>query len=429
MKKPMLINHDFALLFFGRLVSDIGHHLYNFAIGWYILSLTNSASQAGYYMAFGGIIYVALTPLAGVLVDRLNRVKIIYITDYIRGVSILIAGLLILLKPSFTIAGFTLDMAQTTPQLVVLYLTAFIFSVNGALFAPAVTASIPYLVEDIDLQKANSLNAGQRAFVSIIGALSGGVLYGLLGVGFIFILTSVSYILSAISEMFIQTSVHEKNENKLTLTLAIQEFSEGFNFILQTKGMFMFVLVILSVNMFAAPLFGVAQPYFFNQIVQSDPIYYSLVGLAFSIGSIFMAIYLSSKPSKSKVHKPLLKGLFGFTIGVALLGLIVWSYVNQTLNFLSMYILLMVVSVGIGLLITYVNTPIDVALQRYIPKAKLGRVNSIVSLMAQGIIPFSTALAGILIESLTLPSFYFLVAGGMGLTALLATQSKSLKAF
>jgi MFS family permease len=429
MKKNFLINRDFALLFFGRLVSDIGHHLYNFAIGWYILSLTNSAAQAGYYMAFGGIVYVVLTPLAGVLVDRLNRIKIIYITDYIRGGSILIAGLLILLKPSFSIGNLMIDMSQTTPQLVILYVTAFIFSINGALFAPAVTASIPYLVEDTDLQKANSLHAGQRAFVTIVGALSGGALYGLLGVGFIFILTSVSYILSAFSEMFIQTSSHEKNVNKLTFTLAIQEFSEGFTFILQTKGMFMFVLVVLSVNMFAAPLFGVAQPYFFNQVVQSDPIYYSLIGLAFSIGSIFMAIYLSSKPSQTKVHKPLLRGLWGFTVGITFLGTIVWLYTASALNFLTMYILLMLVSVVIGLIITYVNTPIDVALQRYVPKDKLGRVNSIIGLMAQGVIPFSTALAGILIESFSLPSFYFVVALGMGLTVLLAMQSKTLKAF
>lgn len=429
MKKTFFINRDFTLLFFGRLVSDIGHHLYTFAIGWYILSLTNSAAQAGYYMAFGGIIYVLLTPLAGVLVDRLNRIKIIYMTDYIRGGAILVAGLLILLKPSFTFFGITIHMALATPQLVILYGTAFVFSVSGALFAPAVTATIPYLVEDADLQKANSLHAGQRAFVSIVGALSAGILYGWLGIGFIFVLTSVSYILSALSEMFIQTKSHEKNANKLTFSLAIQEFSEGFRFILQTKGMFIFVLVILSVNMFASPLFGVAQPYFFNQVVQTDPIYFSLVGLAFSTGSILMAIYLSSKPSQTKVHKPLLRGLFGFTLAVAILGGIIWLYIENSIDFMTMYALLMMVSVVIGLIITSVNTPIDVALQRYVPKDKLGRVNAIIGLMAQGVIPFSTALAGVLIESLSLPSFYFLVAIGMGLTVLLALRSKTLKAF
>jgi MFS family permease len=429
MKKPFLINRDFALLFFGRLVSDIGHHLYSFAIGWYILTITNSAAQAGYYMAFGGIVYVVLTPLGGVLVDRLDRIKIIYITDYIRGFSILIAGLLILLKPQWTIGSLSIDMNLASHQLTILYITAFIFSANGALFAPAVTASVPYLVKDEELQKANSLHAGQQAFISIVGALSAGVLYGTLGIGFIFILTSISYVGSAISEMFIRTQSHEKNHQKLTLSLAFKEFGDGFRFILQTQGMFAFVLVVLTVNMFASPLFGVAQPYFFNQIVQSDPIFYSFVGLAFSIGSIVMAIYLSGRASPPKVYQPLRRGLLGFSMGVFLLGLIVLSYTENWLSFWPMYILLMVVSVSIGLVITSVNTPIGVALQRYVPKDKLGRVNSIINLLAQGVIPFSTALAGVMIEQLNLALFYFIVAAGMLLTTFAAYASKTLKAF
>jgi MFS family permease len=428
-KKRFLINTDFALLFFGRLVSDIGHHLYNFAIGWYVLTITSSAAQAGFYMAFGGIVFVVLTPIAGVLVDRLDRIKIIYITDYIRGISIFLAGLVILFQPVIRIGNFQIDFAEPTVQLVVLYINAFLFSVNGALFSPAITASIPYIVQDEDLMRANSLNSGMGAFVSIIGGLLAGVLYTTLGIGFIFMITSVSYVLSAISEMFIKTKSHEKKESKLTLQLAIQEFAEGFTFILQKQGMLMFVIVVLIVNMLAAPLFGVAQPYFFNQIAQTEPWIYSFIGFGFSIGSIVMALILAGKPTKELVNKPLRRGLLGFTIGVALNGLIVYLFIEGLINLWIMFGLMMVISVGIGLNITYVNTPIGVALQRYVPKDKLGRVNSIINLMAVGIIPFSTALAGLAIESLSLPLFYLFVALGMGVGALIAYRSKSLRHF
>ncbi len=428
-KKRFLINTDFALLFFGRLVSDIGHHLYNFAIGWYVLTITSSAAQAGFYMAFGGIVFVVLTPIAGVLVDRLDRIKIIYITDYIRGISIFLAGLVILFQPVIRIGNFQIDFAEPTVQLVVLYINAFLFSVNGALFSPAITASIPYIVQDEDLMRANSLNSGMGAFVSIIGGLLAGVLYTTLGIGFIFMITSVSYVLSAISEMFIKTKSHEKKESKLTLQLAIQEFAEGFTFILQKQGMLMFVIVVLIVNMLAAPLFGVAQPYFFNQIAQTEPWIYSFIGFGFSIGSIVMALILAGKPTKELVNKPLRRGLLGFTIGVALNGLIVYLFIEGLISLWIMFGLMMVISVGIGLNITYVNTPIGVALQRYVPKDKLGRVNSIINLMAVGIIPFSTALAGLAIESLSLPLFYLFVALGMGVGALIAYRSKSLRHF
>lgn len=429
MKKNFLINRDFTLLFIGRLVSDLGHHLYQFAIGWYVLTITSSAAQAGYYMAFGGIIYVILTPLAGVLVDRLNRVKIIYITDYLRGLSILFAGLVIVFQPSLTIGNTLIDFAAPLPQLVLLYIVAFFFSVNGAMFSPAVTALIPYLVKDEELQKANSLNAGLGAIVSIIGGLIAGILYTTIGIGFIFLITGISYILSAISEMFIRTISHEKNQVKLTLALAMKEFGEGFAFILQKQGMLIFVIVILLINMLAAPLFGVAQPYFFNQVVQSEPWVYSLIGFAFSLGSIIMAIALSRRTTQSLVNRPLRRGLLGFTVGVGLNGLIVLGYEQGIFNLFMLVTLMLLVGFGIGLMITYVNTPVGVALQRYVPKDKLGRVNAIINLMAIGVIPFSTALAGVIIENLPLPAFYGVVALGMGLASFIAYRSKSLRQF
>ncbi|MGA0097679.1 MAG: MFS transporter [Bacilli bacterium] len=429
MKKAFLINRDFALLFFGRFVSDLGHHLYNFAIGWYVLTITSSAAQAGFYMAFGGIVYVILTPFAGVLVDRLDRVKIIYMTDYIRGFFILFAGFMIVFQPVFQLGNHLINFAEPVPQLVLLYLTAFFFSANGAMFSPAVTAVIPYLVKDEELQRANSLNAALGAMVSIIGGLLAGVLYTTIGIGFIFLITGTSYVFSATSEMFIRTVSHEKNQNKLTLGFAFKEFGEGFAFILQKQGMLIFVIVVLIINMLAAPLFGVAQPYFFNQVVQSEPWVYSLIGFAFSTGSIVMAIILARRTPSALVNRPLRRGLLGFTLGVGLNGLIVFGYEQGIFNMVTLVGLMLIVGFGIGIMITYVNTPVGVALQRYVPKDKLGRVNSIINLMAIGVIPFSTALAGVLIENLPLPFFYGIVALGMGIASLIAYRSKSLRQF
>jgi MFS family permease len=104
-----LINAQFDKLFWGRLVSEIGHYLYHFAIGWYILDLTSSAAQTGIYLAFTGIIQVIMTPLGGVLVDRWNRVKVIYMTDFLRSGIILLAGLSITFMPIVDMGAFVLD--------------------------------------------------------------------------------------------------------------------------------------------------------------------------------------------------------------------------------------------------------------------------------------------------------------------------------
>jgi hypothetical protein len=94
-----------------------------------------------------------------------------------------------------------------------------------------------------------------------------------------------------------------------------------------------------------------------------------------------------------------------------------------------LYGLSIVVSLGIGVVITYVNTPIGVAIHRYVPKEKMGRVNAIISFMAQGVVPISTALSGWMIDQGSLPLFYLIVVLGMALGSWMSYRSKSLEAF
>jgi MFS family permease len=118
MKKTLFFtNRNFALLFLGGLVSRLGDSFYNFAISWYILSLTGSPVQAGYYMAFGAVIYLILSPFGGAIVDRLDKIKVIYLTDFVRGISVLVAGLMIF------------SGVEQSTQLIILYITSFIISI------------------------------------------------------------------------------------------------------------------------------------------------------------------------------------------------------------------------------------------------------------------------------------------------------------
>ena len=86
-------NRNFNLLFAGVMVSNIAHVLFSFAISLYILRIANAAYgiekaaliQAA-YLAVSGIILLLFMPVGGVLADKLNKVRTMYITDYIRGI-------------------------------------------------------------------------------------------------------------------------------------------------------------------------------------------------------------------------------------------------------------------------------------------------------------------------------------------------------
>ena len=95
----VFFNRNFRLVFLGALVSELGALLYNFAVGFYILQISgNNAFLQGLYLALCGAALLVFTPVGGVLGDRFNKAKIMYVCDYIKGGMIILATALMLLS-------------------------------------------------------------------------------------------------------------------------------------------------------------------------------------------------------------------------------------------------------------------------------------------------------------------------------------------
>ena len=91
-------NRNFRLVFLGALVSELGALLYSFAVGFYILQISNNnAFLQGLYLALCGAALLVVTPVGGVLGDRFNKAKIMYVCDYLKGGIIILATVLMLL--------------------------------------------------------------------------------------------------------------------------------------------------------------------------------------------------------------------------------------------------------------------------------------------------------------------------------------------
>ena len=162
-------NRNFSLLFWGVFVSNVAHIIFGFAISLYILQIAKpvygeeqSAMIQALYLALSGIVLVLLVPFGGVLADKLNKVRTMYITDYIRGISITIVGVLLLL-----------DMSVLN-KIILLFIMNLILSVNAAFFSPASSSLLRFIVTDEELQPAASLLQGSYNFQSILGLILGG---------------------------------------------------------------------------------------------------------------------------------------------------------------------------------------------------------------------------------------------------------------
>jgi MFS family permease len=265
-------NRNFSLLFFGNLVSSIGNVFYNFAVSWYILQITGSALQAGTYLATGGMISILVSPFAGVIADRFNKVRIVYLTDFVRGIAVIAAGIAV---------GLNLSDGWT---LLVLYVVTIVLSINGALFQPAVVSLQADILPPEEYQSANASINLIRSFEGIIGVLLGGTLYALLGIEWIFIINGASFILSGISEMLIHFEYIRKPQ--LSWKSGVEDLVGGLRYFVARKGLMQLMISILLLNFAFVPMFSNVLPFTFNQILQTSPIDFSIVQVSISVGML-----------------------------------------------------------------------------------------------------------------------------------------------
>ena len=137
MNKNVFYNKNFILIFLGALVSNIVNMFYSFSVGYWILEITNNnAIIQGAYLGSCGLTFVLFSLIGGVLSDRFNKAKLMYICDYVKGILIILSALVILLSKS-----------NVTISLVVLFVMGIVGNIIAAIFAPASTSILPKILQ------------------------------------------------------------------------------------------------------------------------------------------------------------------------------------------------------------------------------------------------------------------------------------------
>jgi len=177
-------NADFRRLWTGQVVSEIGDWLNNIAV----LALTLELAGAGHegraialYAISRHLPLFLFGPVAGVIVDRTDRRRVMILADIARAILAL---------------GFLL--ARSTATLPVIYLVgASLFSIS-AFFNVAKRAAIPNIVKGADeLLTANSLSSSTTAATIAVGSALGGIVATLTGRNAVFILNAATFLISA----------------------------------------------------------------------------------------------------------------------------------------------------------------------------------------------------------------------------------------
>ena len=81
------MNRNFKFNLAGNIASTMAGVLYNFCTGLFILDITGSALAMSVFMGYSTVLGLVVQPLAGVFIERREKVRVMYITDGIVALS------------------------------------------------------------------------------------------------------------------------------------------------------------------------------------------------------------------------------------------------------------------------------------------------------------------------------------------------------
>jgi MFS family permease len=173
-------NADFRRIWIGQVVSLLGDWFNTIALYTLVDRLTGSPLALGVVFLVKMLPLGLASPLAGVVVDRWNRRRVMIASDLVRAVVVL---------------GFlAVDSAAEVP---LLYLLVVAQVVAGSVFEPARAASLPNITSPRELVTANALSAATWSAMLALGAAVGGLAAEWLGLRAVFLIDSATYLVSA----------------------------------------------------------------------------------------------------------------------------------------------------------------------------------------------------------------------------------------
>ena len=417
---------NFTLAWLGALVSNLGNTLYLFAVSFYILALTgNNAFIQGLYLATGGIVYVLVTLFGGVISDRFHKGKIMFICDYAKGAMLI---------------GFTLLLMfvikDANAKVVILFVIAVISNIIAAIFSPAASSLLPHIVPEKSYQQGQSYYSLMQSSLGVLGVILAAVLYSVLDIYVLFFIVGGCYVLSGVSEMFIKYN-YQKTEGKLTVKRVFSDIGDGMKYIATLKPLLFLMLGILLLNFFVAPLSSNFLPYFVATDVKSHDYLFSnlltpemwssVIQVAYAIGMIVMALVLSNRPQKDRIYKGLSISLIIFAALYVVLTVLYILFVNNVTDINVVLVAFIPIGITMGMTLITINIPITTKMLTIVDKDKLGKVNSVVDVGSQGLIPLSNFLAGLVISGLG-PSWLCIISTvGLSLMTVFLVMNKHIK--
>ena len=368
-----LSHRNYRLFFGGQGISLIGTWMQQIAINWLVYRLTGSALLLGVVGFTGRIPTFVFSPLAGVLVDRWSRHRVLVVTQALSMIQALILAYLVL-----------------TDKIVVWHIISLSIGLGliNALDTPARQAFVVDMIERReDLGNAIALNSSMNNGARLVGPSFAGLLIAAVGEGVCFLINGLSFVAVIASLLAMKLTVRKmETQNPHVL----EKLREGFSYAFGFAPIRAVLLLVGLISLMGMP-YTTLMPIFARDILHGGPQTLGFLLGAVGVGALIGGFYLASRKSVLGLGRIIVIASIFFGI-----GLISFSFSRAFLLSLA----LMVV-VGFGMMLTLASS--NTVLQTLVEEDKRGRVMSFYTMAVMGTVPFGSLLAGTLAHTIGAP--------------------------
>lgn len=384
MNSEKLFNRNFTLITLGQLISIFGNMLQRFSLSLYILDLTGSATIFATILSLTLLPQIFLAPFGGAIADRCNKKTIMVLLDFFSSILLILFALLLHIASS---------------QIFLIGILLCLLAIIQSIYDPSVRASIPAIVAEQNLTSANSVVSQISAISNLAAPVAAGFLYGTFGIEMIFLLNILSFLLSAVIELFLSFPYVKQEIEGSALTAFAGDIRESFSFLIyQKRILFYMLLVSCSFNLFLSPIYSIGVPYIekvvFGVSNQLYGISEGFVGLGMITGALLVNV-LSRKLTVTKLH------CYFLFLVILILGMgattLPFIMEENAISYLS-YSIFTFIGFLFSVCLAVINVLCITFVQIETPIAMMGKIMALVTSLSLALMPVGQILFGTLYE-------------------------------
>lgn len=384
--KNILKNKSYMLLFGGQISNMIAAMLGGMTFSYLIYATTGNAALMALMGILGSLPTIIVITFAGIIVDRIDQRKLIFITIVLR--AVLFIGILIVflfmdrLIQSYVIYEpfkngiiFRITVVKYVHFIWPMYTLLFINNAVFSFYNLTVSTYSKYIVEKKDLLVANSFNSTITQIASVIGPILAGMII------------TVSYLYSFMASVFImgiasliclllmkrgkappKRKMVERLSAKKEISRIYNDMKVGFN-VIRSEPKIMYVLIVyMGFNFVTASVNGTFSVVLQGEMTMNATWYGAVIAVMSGFGIITSLVIMKL----GKINRKLI--LVNLVIFLEVIGLFLFTFIRNP------WIMLFIITVPFGIVNGGANIPSFTLRQEKIPHEKLGRATSFVFL-------------------------------------------------